>query len=569
MIPCQSANSQGQSSISLHILLQEEWEILCEEAELENNDIKYLIAMSCDTNDLTQLILHRIDQLNDTKSDQLTSRLPPHGVTALHIATMKNQEAIVAKLLESVDPDIKDNYGWTPLHHAALVSQRLFDMLMTKKANSTLRSMLGATSQDIKRLTGRERALDKRSIFFQDSNKKTSELTVAELEQVSGLQQYSDECILDANLLESLWTSQPEKYDVRNFIFHPLFQEKLRATYQEMKQNPPLVTVIKEQLGDEAGLGLQARESLGFWKVIGEYTGKKLSVDQQKVPTSFEEAQHYAEETKYVLSDTDASEYGNISRFVTDGWPNISFLTLLNEKGLKTRQVLVVSSPDGIKESEEFLVDYGCQYFTLKWGQYSIKKKNEIRNFFRNPIKALLQEVNECYRKTRDLNMNAVLSYMTAEKRLYFPLMTPAVLIDLTCARIVPAKDWQILMKYKDIAIAKLKYLPHRVWLEKTLQILEIFDRNLSRLTSEGKDQISQKIRQFFLDAEGKLSVLQLIHGLICVNKSLQALFQKKLLIESIWAELEKELQNLSSYQYEEDEDFPFPVDWIKFIETS
>lgn len=77
-------------------------------------------------------------------------------MTPLHIAVMKARTVVVQALVCIVPINSADRFGWTPFHHAALVAKELREVFVQTKADKTLRTRMGATVEDVEKLTGKK-----------------------------------------------------------------------------------------------------------------------------------------------------------------------------------------------------------------------------------------------------------------------------------------------------------------------------------------------------------------------------------------------------------------------------
>lgn len=108
--------------------------------------LKYLIALDCES-DLLSATIQRLTPA------EINSKFTIHQITALHIACMKNQKPVVEMLLEQgADITTEDQYGWSCLHHAALVSSELTDLIL-RNMRSLKNTRLDGTYENITRLT--------------------------------------------------------------------------------------------------------------------------------------------------------------------------------------------------------------------------------------------------------------------------------------------------------------------------------------------------------------------------------------------------------------------------------
>ena len=130
------------------MLTQEQW--------MQLRPAKLLLHSPLIDNKSDEEIVSAINSFTGKKVEQLTAANPKgFMLTPLHVAVMRGRESIVIALLQKkVPPEVKDEFGWTPLHHAVLCSESIFQLLVRQGADLKAQTNTGAGVEDLKILTG-------------------------------------------------------------------------------------------------------------------------------------------------------------------------------------------------------------------------------------------------------------------------------------------------------------------------------------------------------------------------------------------------------------------------------
>lgn len=543
---------------SLSILKQSEWEALFPKEEYGKNKqvvLLFLIALGQPNEKIKNYI-----KGNPKKINFLSEEYP---LTSLHVATMKNNPEIVQSLLDAqANPNIQDEFGWSPLHHAALVSNEIFNLLIQQKADPSLTTQLNCTYKDLQTFAQLTPPIvDKRVIYLQkavegnENNEVMEEVSPEEIMKLAHLTQYTDVCVYAKSQLELLWRSYEQEYDNDLMDRSEPWQRFLKIQYDQMKQRPPSL-IIREN--GQMGLGLLAGEVIKTGQAIIEYTGEIIAISPELLGShkNIQDVLRLQRENEYSVREIDAKNKGNVSRFINDGFPNVDLRDLFNEKGFETRPIFIAVDEIGIKDP--IFWDYGNNYMGLKWGfqgPYMISQKEEIKLFInKNAITKYINEIEKWWKKasTHGFQPESYPQVAKIENRLHYFINTPIVMIYLTCLKKVNVAQWRTLQKSEVIEMTKPNQL-HLIWLDTLFEILEKFEKKLAQLDK----QTDLKIRSFFENSCDILSVLQVVYGINSIN-----LLKNE---EVPQFNLDNLQLSLIDYRWEEDPNFPFLKEGPKF----
>lgn len=518
-----------------------------------------------------------------TKKEQLNTRFGPHRLSALAIAVLKGKASWVEGLLkrEGIEVNIKDKYGWTPLHYSALLeTAEIYNTLLEHGAESTAKTCLGATAEDLQKLMGKTQVIHNPNVII-ELNEERIPIEKAErvLQEVfPRLKRYSDEVIYPASHFTDLWMQKK--------IVNPMIEASypLTSSYHDMLRNPPQLCIKEdEEMSKKLGSpfwSLVAGEDLAAGTVIAEYTGIFNPVKDDKSPLERAFANFSGVPfLPYALDNIDAEEITGAASFANCGWPKCVMVKIFNERGLAERSVLYVIDPNGIKAGEPIYWDY-LKSPALKWGFYQLSEREEMQSFFSVGVPALLKTASERIeeftmvqtpivekylraqlsekpitkkKSVPDQVLNPVLrSYYEYKTKLLYPLHTPAALLYLTCSGVVTPEDWEILRNESWVAEEFSKHNPsHRICTENIIKSLKVF---MDALKDTGDFKI--KALDFVIDQIGKLTIMQLWKGILLIE--LFALKKKSTSLEPLnledWNVLKAFLlEFLPTYEFKDD----------------
>lgn len=326
----------------LSILSQADWQRLYPRGNYNRNvngnthGITHYFHYFCALTKTDQTI---IDQIKTKNLKALTKRdKKVYGLTPLAIACMQGRAAVVNEMLDRMDEacknneckreDVerwinkKDDFGWTPLHHAVLTSQEIFDRLREMGADINARTNLGGTCDDLRRLTSlADNPLAKRNVKIEDNKGRLfdlSEISAERLKELTGLEGYRDDPYFSPEHLKKLWMDTPNMAEpVQRFI------REITTEYNRLKANPPCLIIGKCAELAQVGIDtyeLRADEVIRKGSVIGEYgssSEKPLPRDRRTFAAFMR-----AESDPYEFGDITARQYGNVMRFANCGFLN-------------------------------------------------------------------------------------------------------------------------------------------------------------------------------------------------------------------------------------------------------
>ncbi|NNM43142.1 MAG: hypothetical protein HKM07_02220 [Chlamydiae bacterium] len=488
---------------------------LSEKTAITEHSLKYLIAL----NGSDQSICNFIETLKKGRSPQLNSAFSTHQLTALHIAVMKNRNVVVVVKLLDAGASIaaKDKYGWTPLHHAALVSNLLVNVFLKKGADSAAKTNLDGTYKDLQRLVGMEKAA-KRSLLYYQSFGEIEQEEITENNLSTRLNvNYVEENRWSENLLRSLWTADPH---IRGQSFS---QHEIRTQfYPQLQSAPPSMIIREEKITQDAPIsfGVVAGQQLAPYALVGEYAGRITNVQKGSATSDYSFILEDCDD--YTIS-VDAGSEGNWTRYINDGFPNVISFDLFNTAGQKCRKVFFVADPYGIAKGEPIFYDYTYHYAPLKWGRYKLEEKQKVREFFQNfethkaKFIQLKYEMDNPADPSQHISCQQLVEYRALESRLLYSFQTPMVLIDLTFSETIDPDLWLTFFideqrnKSSIFSSAINPSVPGYLRIRNLLLNLVIIEKSLQKIkVVEIGGILAQNVRQKFLDHEDSLSIPEL-----------------------------------------------------------
>lgn len=312
----------------------------------------------------------------------------------------------VHKLLtEGANLNACDHRGWTPLHHAALMSnEKMMKLLLDFGADNTLRTDRGGTSQDIWNLTHLFPSLPHERIrLMKQEQGKQMQMTHDEFQKLTSA------IFIEENYIskEQLWSEWDSSFLQEPFLLSQEYAQK----YSEFVTNPPthILSRVTKDARDRPlllspGLGLFAKDPIAKGEIIGEYLGN---------------IQENPQENPYLLAKTCSLTHRNEIPFINDGFNNVVIVPIHNTRGLAIRYLFVAANQ--IARGEQFCWHYGLH--VVKFDPYSELRPTEVREFIKSEN---IDELIRCIMviaTTREFSFEEL---VRAEKFLYI-LQTPAV----------------------------------------------------------------------------------------------------------------------------------------------
>lgn len=466
-------------------------------------------------------ILNYIQQLNEKKppSPRLTHRDDSfHKFSPLHLAVILGNGAIVSSLLASNGRgalDICDTNGWTPLHHAALRADALYQTLILQGADTKLITLYAANAEDLYSLCHHSHTSRSQlpcSVEIEEGKpKKIQDFTEAELQTHLGIKKWRDTLFIPAHQTKQLW-KRPLEFNLdflsstTSYNFPRLRLKKCNGLWQVLAEAPiPAGTIISE--------------------LAGELTPLK-DYPKENFPESLKNWKQF----NYKFEDIDSSDIGNIARFITFGFPNIKFV----QKKIHgiDRFFAVALAPIG--KNEPLFADYCIGHLEEAFGASTNWQRNVCRAFFAKEL------------REHSAGYNHVL----------FPLNFPLALIDLHFSDLVSAAEW-------DKQLCRFDSQPFDEWQEKFsggAQLIKCLLHNLRLFEDVFSDRPDYRalVAQWVLDKVDKLSVLHILKGIDMFTgfkTAVSGVFNQ-------WNELEKKLNlHLEAYDPLSDTEGPLSFD--------
>jgi len=481
------------------------------------------------------------------------------NLTPLHIAVMRVRIVVVEALLKHLKiPHInaKDARGWTPLHHAALVSQEIYKMLLKNGADPSIKNAMEGTPEDIKRLRGRfKKTRSMEYVTFQEGaeRKPLSALEPESLKQRLNLECYNDSISYPPSSWEYLWKQTPDSSE-----YVP--QKIAKESYNIWKQNPPPKFFIDRSPGlqseKDKQLGLFGDEAvIKAGQCLGEFGGQIHPAEMlDSFVACFSSSDSYSicfeqQDKKLALQP---KPEGSHLQYANCGFPNSFLIDIVSDGAMRH---LVIAGTD-IHLGQEILWSYGVNAVNLVFGIQKLIGLDEMHAHFANGIETLKGQAdnleNECKKlngKTVDVRLDFISRSLLQEIRFMFPLDNPAAILDLHFRNIVPTSQWQ---QCWDTSQAIKKW--RNRFTMKSWYVYGVMER-ISDFDTQfkiAKTSLKQSVSHWILDSIGRLSLMQILKGMEWMSLKFQDA------PDFAWDEYQADLEKrLASYDFQQDENSP------------
>lgn len=504
--------------------------------DVRDHSLKFLIALKQPVKTIQVMIARQ----KENNPQQLNSSFTPHKLTALMIAIMRNNLPVASALIEAgASLRASDRHGFQPIHHAALVSTEMVDLVVSKGGDVNSKTLLGATVSDLRMMAGYERSTKSYENVYCFVDGIKVQISLEEFERLQGIRLYTDVPYYPPERIKEMWAVQPLEIDPINL----LAEESEREAFRAMKENPPKLIVgedpyLATTLGSEAPKtrGLFAGEFLKFCQGVIEYSG----MVSKKHNYSFEELLKGTLTSSSVLEDLDADKECSAAFFADEGWPNVAPCSVSNEGGRAVRVFFKVIDPMGIKKNKGIYWDYSVGEVRLKWNsRYAIAGIEEMHDYFKtHSLESLIKESNSindklrlCIQRNQTLDLSAWHLRRSIDMRLMFIFSTPAALIDLVSNKILDPKQLRSFLRpnrYLDTLYNASSM--HMQWIEKLIDLMIEFESSLATLSKieDIGPELEQQVRGLILGFQGKITTLQIIENIKQINEALRALLQQQ-----------------------------------------
>jgi len=431
--------------------------------EVNSRVLHYLIAL--DQPD--ELICSTIEKYKAQRLFVRLSYADPanYRLTPLALAAICGRKEVAEKLIAAgVSLAAQDAFGYTPLHHAALRFDGMFETLIAKVKKSSLdtlraiRCQFGGTYEDVRRM-----------VFPPplDSNKAVAvlegmEISAEMFRAVIGVP-FCDSVRATAQTLLQL-----HREALQPFQTMARFLQTTRLTQVQPKQmrvfetSPPKIGIKHQSL---LGWGVQALEEIPFNQVVCLYDGRYFTEETRS---------KNLDTGKYSTNMEDASEERSLASLINAGPPNCAFVSYKTYQGLPNRTCVVTMRP--IASGEFLYVSYGGNHRAMV-GKHIIlqEKMEELREYFKN--KSLALSNLEKMVSGKKLQFKAVVNY--DEGLVIYVWSAPSVFLQLHLEGILKT----------DQTLQLLEKPWMKLWMEHVcMQFSEAYDHMLRFVQQLRKD---------------------------------------------------------------------------------
>jgi hypothetical protein len=487
--------------------------------------LHFLIAR----NQKWELLEPYIDSLNtpEKRVKIFSADAKAHQLTPLMLAVIKGDIKIVRKLIEVAKAnrqlrnqlDKQDEFGWTPLHHAAFATDEIFQELIHAKADRTIKNNFGGTPDDIKSLTSHHiGSVSAPHVFV--ALEDGTEIPVSEIAQ----DKLRLRELLDLEEYRDLPYYPPEQQHILWRAFHPE-QYSPATIYEKWKRNPPKLLIrkcdaLKHLPESTSTKELVAYEDMPLGRIIGPYSGVYDTTKNVHVVSLTVELYRQEKTYDYSLPPIYAHEIGNALSIANFGFPNITYLQ--ESVGDGSEHKVYVSG--GVKKGEGLLWDYGPGSFALSYGKQVLLGREEMRQFFRTDLSTIVKSVsvkslamiasqsklrNPGSAKKAEQLLREYTASNLERSRLTYPLSSPGAVLDLHFSGIVSAKAWLELFDNPEISFMQnwKKFYPFAAeTLRQFLNSLIDFEETMSQ-----NHALKEPVGAWVLEKIGVLSIMQIL----------------------------------------------------------
>lgn len=537
------------------IFTNEEWNKLYSKQDYKTkrgktHTLHYLIGR----NQSDEKILDHINaKFDKNKTNSLFKEdFKNYSFTPLIMAVMRGNYKIVRKILSCAQKkkilkkqlNLSDKYRWTALHHAAISSKKIYDLLVECHANIHAETINGAKPETLQLLTTKDIPCSSSHVTFasDDFTKAIDEMTKEEIKSYLELEDYRETPYFPPRHLKHLWKIS-ENIDENRTITN-LFVLKSYSRYQ----NEPTKLMIKESplltKEDNHRLGLFADQQIPFGAIIGTYSGEfKLNKKEMVYFT-----QSFSKKTEYLFFPYDAKKRGNVGRFANTGFPN-AIPSSVNVQGYK-ENILISIEEEGISSGEEILWDYGLSYGTLAWGISQFNRK-KVRNFFKEGLLKKIVALHKKEEHSPPHHSKEHFILLGTKMKLCYPLNNPGALLDLHFSNTLNVKEWLIVIDEHLFPIFLSWQQQESTVAYRAITMMKFINKLEEKL--QAFPQVKEEVNTWVLSKIGNISIIQILEGLSLIEESLD---QKK---EVDWNALNQTVEN---YEWSLEEEPPTPINF-------
>lgn len=408
--------------------------------------LHYLIAL----NQPEESILSYIDTQTQKKihAKLFSADKEIYLLTPLMLAVMKGRVDVAKKLLQIAKElgrikeqvNQQDQHGWTPLHHAAIKSGGLFDLLIQHDADRTIQNKSLGTADDLKALTSENVLTAENAFSTTPSAFKTylvlpnqervliSKLGKDTLQTALGLKEYRDAPFFPKSEINGLWKTHKNT----DFLNHKIYDHWLKNTPELCIRECEELSAITENSKELISL-----QDIPLGYPVGVYSGVIDTKNKTLIVSSFAATMNSDNRTEsYKLSTCYAHESGNALRFANFGFPNISAHKVI-AGGAKHNLFL----SGGISKGDRLLWNYGSKMPWLTYGKMRLFGREAMRDFFKKGLDFHITSL-------QNNQIRSPFESVFTLERVAYPLSVPAAILDLHAMGIVHAKDWSSRMRW-------------------------------------------------------------------------------------------------------------------------
>lgn len=428
------------------VLTQDEWNRFYTK---ETYDESPLQTMLIDENICVEKIHQKIDFFVFINPQLLAKPdSTPMKFTPLHVAVITGRKHIAEKILEALKKtgllkeaiEMTDAHYFRAIHHAA-PRKKMADLLLKYGADPTAKTPMNGTLQSYSRMTTEK--LDHRElkgeicsidyVSFREKGVTTSISKLIDngtLENKTGIKDFRDGLYVNEESWKNLWLYPSESINDSGFGKKLVFESELTEWYDAYKKSGHKAKLVIQKSPalekvSQLSLGVFAGEFLSFKLIIGSYGAKVIGDSEAKQLSSFR--------TKFI----DAKFTANALSRINAGFPNVYSQVQFYDGFLAP--IYFVSEPDGIKEGEELLANYGFDYsYSAYTKPFIILGEERMMSFFAKGIEPISHQMDIFSKNLPKELMNC---NFLADKLLY-PLAFPTALIKLHLTGIVPIQIW-------------------------------------------------------------------------------------------------------------------------------